>query len=525
MLYIKWPNHGFSDQERNGKLNLSSYILLSILIILLIIFGSIFFWFFYSESRKRKIQEIEKEAKQIRKQILTKGYREVNELKLEFQREQEKKTHELELKKLKFQSDLTSLNEKEKRLDIRQKRLDGYELALEKRSKEYDQKVSQVIETLENISGMSSKEAKELLMKQVKNRTQKEIGSYLKNIELDTHAKAKMISNNIIIGAMERYTSEIVNERTTNIVKLPNDEIKGRIIGREGRNMRALEQYGGVEVIIDETPGIVTISSFNPIRREIATKTLEKLLVDGRIQPNKIELELKKQEKELDNIIFEVGQKTVQELGILGMDIELVKLVGKLKYRTSYGQSVLIHSLEVAKIAGMIAVELGLNIFQAIRAGLLHDIGKAVDFEQEGTHVTLGAELARKYNEDEVVINTIESHHEDVPKNSAIAAIVSIADTISASRPGARNNTIDDFFKRMNQIETICNNIAGVDHTYAFQSGRQIRIIIDPNVVGDSDMNDLLLTVKNEISKNVVVPGEVTITAIREKRVITIINK
>lgn len=471
------------------------------------------------------ITKTEKEAKQIKKQVVAKGYREVNEIKLDFEHERDKTNHKLELEKEKLRNEENALNKKEKLLEIRQERLDGYELALEKRSKEYDQKTSEIISSLETISGMSREEARKKLMKQTELRHKKELNSYLKNVELETHTQAKEMATNIIVNAMERYATEIVNEKTTNIVKLPNDEIKGRVIGREGRNMRTFEQFGGVDILIDETPGIVTVSSFNPIRREITTKALEKLVADGRIQPARIEAELKRQEKEIESIIFETGQKTLQELGILDMEIPLVKLVGKLKYRTSYGQNALHHSLEVAKIAGAIASELGLDIALAVRAGLLHDIGKAVDFEEEGSHVTLGAEIARKYNEDEVVINAIEAHHEDVAKQSPIAAIVAVADSISASRPGARNNTSDDFYRRMTQIEKAGQEIPGVEKIYAFQSGRQIRVIVDPNIMGEHDMESLIQEVKSKILDNIIIPGEVTITIIRERRLVKVIKK
>lgn len=481
-------------------------------------------WLLWSKSRKRLIEQAKKEAKQTRKQVVAAGYREVSEMKHEFQKEYDQWKNQIKLEDQRLQAYDSLLEKNQSLSEIREKRLDGYEIALEKRNKEYEQKRNDLILMLEKISGMSQDEAKKALLDQIKMQSSQEINSYLKNAQLEAHAKAKTLATNIVVQAMESYATEIVNEKTANIIKLPNEEIKGRIIGKEGRNIKAFEQFGGVDILIDESPGIVTVSSFNPIRREIATRTLEKMLVDGRIQPSRIEQELNKQSIEMENIMLKTGEEVVYELGILDMDLELVKLVGKLKYRTSYGQSVLMHSIEVAKIAGAIAAELGLNVKQAIRAGLLHDIGKAVDFEQEGSHVMLGVEAAKKYGEDEVIVNAIAAHHEDVAKDSLIAAIVAIADAISASRPGGRNNTVADFFKRMKEIETICNEIPGVDKTYALQSGRQIRVIVDPNLVGDQDLTGLMEKVKTAITKNVVIPGEITITMIREVREVKLIK-
>lgn len=496
-------------------------VLLSVTLLISLIFCA---WLIFSKNRKTLIKASEKEAKIAKKTILANGYREINELKLEIQREREMKIHELDLEAMRIQGD-SALLEKEITLNkVKQQRLDAYEITLEKRNKEYDQKIDYIITGLEEISGISREEAKEALMEHVSFKIHKEVNSRIKNAELKAQNDAKVLANNIIIGAMEKYATEIVNEKTTNIVKLPSNDLKGRIIGKEGRNIKAFEQYGGVDIIIDENPEIVSISSFNPIRREIATRTLNKLLVDGRIQPAKIEKELLNQEMQLDDIILEEGTKVVNELEINDIDIEMIKLIGKLKYRTSYGQNVLLHSVEVAKIAGAIAAELGLNIKDAVRAGLLHDIGKVVDFEQDGNHVILGVNVARKFGENDVVINSIAAHHEDVAKETPIAAIVGIADSISAARPGARNNTLDDFFHRMKDIEEICNSIPGVDKAYALQSGRQIRVIVDPAVINDDDMLEIVQRIKEAIRTNVVIPGGITLTVIREKREIEIIK-
>ncbi|ATZ17436.1 ribonuclease Y [Williamsoniiplasma luminosum] len=499
-------------------------IIIGLLSFFLIVAIGLILWIYISKSRKKTLENIKKEAKQERKNIISNAYRDISEMKISFQREREVKIHEMELIKNRILLKEDVLDKDQEILKIRQARLDGYEIALEKRSQEYDFKISEVITSLEAISGYSKEEAKQYLIEQVKQRSKLEINTFLKNAKLEAYNKAKDVGANILVEAMEKFVTNVVNEKTTNLIRLPNDEIKGRIIGKDGRNIKAFEQFGGVDIIIDETPEVVTISSFNPIRREIATKTLEKLILDGRIQPSRIEQELLKQKEELDEIILETGQKTVQELGILDMDIELVKLIGRLKYRTSYGQNVLIHCIEVAKLSGSIAAELGLNIKDAIRGGLLHDIGKAVDFEIEGNHTTLGIEKATLYGENEVVINAIAAHHEEVPKTSLISAIVSIADSMSAARPGARNNSVDEFFKRMSTLEKVITKLTGVDKVYALQSGRQIRVIVDPNIVGDNDMANLIEEIREQIMNNVTIPGEITITIIRETREIKIIK-
>ncbi|WP_434342333.1 ribonuclease Y [Mycoplasma capricolum] len=489
-----------------------------IFFICFIICSSIALYLWKSKSRKRLVEQYTKEAKQAKKQILANGYKEISEAKMLFLKRSELEKNELDRVKEQLELRSNDLKRNQEIVESKSQRLDASLLDLEKRKFLLDKKEEYLIKVLEDASGLTKSQAKELLIKQVKNKSEKELISILKNAELQAHSNSKMIANNIIISAMERIKVELTSQRTTNIVKLPSDDLKGRIIGKDGRNMKAFEQIGGVDIVIDETPNTVVVSSFNPIRREIATRTLEQLIIDGRIQPVKIENELKKQEQELEYIIQETGLSTIKELNINDIDIELVKLIGKLKFRTSYGQNVLAHSIEVAKLSGAIASELGLDVEKAIRAGLLHDIGKAIDFEKQGSHVVLGAEIAKKYNEDPIVINCIESHHEDKEKESEIAAIVAIADSISASRPGARYNAIDEFILRMTEIEKIGNSIPGVAKTYALQSGRQIRLIVDPLVVSDLDLAMILEKMKEEIKNKVIIPGEITITVIRERK-------
>lgn len=397
------------------------------LTILSLILIGIILYLLISKSYRIKLEKVRKEIKLIRKELLNKTYNEINEKKHHFKQQNSQEIHQLQLERKQLELEKNLLRKNEIIFLDRQKKLDIYEDTLLKRSENYDKKLQILMDSLSNLSGLNQSEAKKILMDQVKKQLYKEMSSYVKNVELETAIRAQNIANSIIIEAMERYGTEIVIRKTSNIIKLPNDEIKGRIIGKEGRNLKAFEQFSGVDIIIDETPKIITLSCFNPLRREVATRTLQKLIYDGRIQPARIETELKNQEKALSAMILEHGHNALQELGITDMEIPLVRLLGKLNYRTSYGQNVLQHSLEVAKIAGTLAGELGLNAVQATRAGLLHDIGKAVDFEEEGSHVTLGVNVARKYNEDDVIINAIEAHHEDVPKESFIASLVAIA--------------------------------------------------------------------------------------------------
>ena len=347
----------------------------------------------------------------------------------------------------------------------------------------------------------------------------KEIANYIKEREteakLDVDAKAK----EMLVNSMEKYAADVTNEQTISVISLPNDEMKGRIIGREGRNVRTIESVTGVDLIIDDTPEAIVISSFDPLRREIARLTLEALIKDGRIHPARIEELYDKMSNEVNQKIKEYGKNTIYELGLSKMDPELIEIVGKLHFRTSYGQNALKHSKEVAYICGLLASELGENVNLAKRAGLLHDIGKAIDFEMEGSHVDIGVELAKKYNENKVVINAIASHHGDVPASSVIATIVSIADTISASRPGARNDSTENYFQRLEKIEEIGNEVEGVDKAYAIQAGRELRVVVKPEEVDDLMSYQIARSIRERIEAEVQYPGTVKVTVIRETRV------
>ena len=376
----------------------------------------------------------------------------------------------------------------------------------------------QQLEELERISGYSREQAKKEVMKTVEDKMAVEIATYIKEKEteakLDVDSKAK----NLLINSMEKYSADVTNEQTVSVITLPNDEMKGRIIGREGRNVRTIESVTGVDLIIDDTPEAIVISSFDPLRREIARLTLEGLIKDGRIHPARIEELYDKMCSEVKQKIREYGKEAVYELGLSKIDPDLVDIIGKLHFRTSYGQNALKHSIEVANISGLIAAELGENVNLAKRAGLLHDIGKAIDFEMEGSHVQIGVDLAKKYNENSVVINAVASHHGDEPATSVISTIVSIADTISASRPGARNDSTENYFQRLEQLEKIGNDIKGVDKSYAIQAGRELRVIVKPDEVDDLMSYQIAREIKNRIESEIQYPGTVKVTVIRETR-------
>ena len=383
---------------------------------------------------------------------------------------------------------------------------------------ELQERINSQIAVLEKVANMSESDAKAELMAAVEKKIQNEVAIYVREQEEEAKEKAQEIAREIIATAIQRYSQDEIIERSVSVVALPSEEMKGRIIGREGRNIRALETATGADLIIDDTPETITISCFNPIRREIARISLETLIRDGRIQPGRIEDVVKKVTKEIDQTIYKAGEEAIFKLQIGRMDKELIKLVGRLKYRYSYGQNGLSHSMEVAFIAGMMAAELGLNQNLAKRAGLLHDIGKAVDFEVEGTHVELGAKLAKRYGENEIVINAIESHHGDVPATNLIANLVAAADTLSAARPGARHEGIENYINRLEQLEKIASDFEGVEKSYAIQAGREVRIMVIPEKVDDNKCSLLAHDIKERIENELTYPGQIKVTVIREVR-------
>ena len=374
------------------------------------------------------------------------------------------------------------------------------------------------IALLEKISGFSKEKAREMVLKKVEEEMNREIAVYLKEREDEAKLEADRKAKEMIVSSMQRYSSDVTSEQTVSTVELPNDEMKGRIIGREGRNIRTIEAVTGVDLIIDDTPEVIVLSSFDPLRREIAKTTLETLIKDGRIHPARIEELYDKVCEDYKKIIREIGEEALFELGISKVDPEIVELVGKLAFRTSYGQDALAHSKEVAHLAGLMASELGENVSLAKRAGLLHDIGKAIDFEVEGSHVEIGADIAKKHGEDKVVINAIESHHGDKKAEYIISELVAIADALSAARPGARNDSLENYVKRLEELETIGNSIEGVEKTFAMQAGRELRVMVRPDQIDDLSSYKVAREIKDKIEETMQYPGTIKVVVIRETR-------
>ena len=411
----------------------------------------------------------------------------------------------------------------EKKADAIEKKeanLAAKEEALAKQREEISKLNEQRLQELERISGLTSEQAKEYLLKIVEDEVKHESAVMIKEMETRAKEEADKKAKEYVVNAIQKCAADHVSETTISVVQLPNDEMKGRIIGREGRNIRTLETMTGIDLIIDDTPEAVILSGFDPIRREVARIALEKLIVDGRIHPARIEEMVEKAQKEVEVMIKEEGEAATLEVGVHGIHPELVRLLGKMKFRTSYGQNALKHSIEVAQLSGLLAAEMGLDVRMAKRAGLLHDIGKAVDHEMEGSHVQLGAELCRKYKESATVINSVESHHGDVEAQSLIACIVQASDTISAARPGARRETLETYTSRLKQLEDITNNFKGVDKSFAIQAGREIRVMVVPEQISDSDMVLLARDISKKIESELEYPGQIKVNVIRESRVI-----
>ena len=447
----------------------------------------------------------------------------------EYKLEAEKEIKEQRLEVTKFENKLL---QREQNIDRRDIALQGKEDVLDDKAKQLEKKSEELgklkaqlqeqidakITELEKIAMMSANEAKVELFKQVENKMANEVTAFIKEQEDEAKSKASLYAKDIIAAAINRYSQEETIERTVNVVALPSEEMKGRIIGREGRNIKAIENATGAELIIDDTPEAITISCFDPIRREIARLSLETLIRDGRIQPGRIEEVVQKTKNELNEVIQKTGEDAIFELGLSRVNKEIVMMIGKLKYRTSYGQNALQHSLEVAHFAGMMAAELGLNQQLARRAGLLHDLGKAIDHEMEGSHVELGAKFAKKYGENATVVNAIESHHGDVEPASVISILVAAADTLSAARPGSRSETIENYIQRLEKLEEISKSFDGVDKVFAIQAGREVRIIVKPDKVDDLASHKLAREIRNKIESDLTYPGHIKVTVKREVR-------
>ena len=411
------------------------------------------------------------------------------------------------------------IQKRESNLDDREEKLSARLVEIQDEKSKVEEIKKEQLELLEKISGFSKEQAHDLVMKQVRENMSKEIAEYIHEREDEAKLEADKTARELIVSSMQRYASDIANDQTVTVVDLPNDEMKGRLIGREGRNIRTIEAITGVDLIIDDTPEAVVLSSFDPLRREIARVSLDTLIKDGRIHPTRIEEVYDKTCKDMKSKIIQYGQDAIFELGLTKFDSELLELVGKLHFRTSYGQNVLNHSIEVAQLAGLLAGELGEDVNIAKRAGLLHDIGKAIDHEVEGSHVDIGVDIAKKHHENDIVINSIASHHGDKEAKSVIAVLVAIADALSASRPGARNDSLENYIKRLEQLEEVGNDIAGVEKSYALQAGRELRVIVKPEDVDDDEVYKIAREVKEKIEANMKYPGTIKITVVRETRV------
>lgn len=471
------------------------------------------------------IEEAKKEAEKVKRNAILETKEEAHRLKLEAEKEYKEKKADLKESEERLFVRETNMDRRDAMLQNREQLLEEKENNLTNKQKDIQaeqEKVEELkkeqLELLEKIAGFSKNEARELVMKKVEEMMSLEVASYIKDQESEAKLEADKKSKSLLVSCMQKYAGDVANEQTVTVVTLPNDEMKGRIIGREGRNIRTIEAVTGVDLIIDDTPEALVLSSFDPLRREIARVTLETLIKDGRIHPTRIEELYDKTVKEMNVKIREFGEAAIFELGLTKLEPELVELIGKLHFRTSYGQNALQHSLEVAHLSGILASELGENVMLAKRAGLLHDIGKAIDHEVEGSHVELGVEIAKKYKENEVVTNAIASHHGDTEATTVISVIVAIADTLSASRPGARNDSLENYVKRLHDLEQVAAVIPGVDKSYAVQAGRELRVIVKPEEVDDLASYKIARDVKEKIEETMQYPGTIKITVIRETR-------
>nr|WP_288828151.1 ribonuclease Y [uncultured Clostridium sp.] len=471
------------------------------------------------EKSREIIDEALKTAETKKREALLEAKEESLKTKNELEKETRERRAELQRYERRVLSKEENLDKKSEVMEKREAGLAAREDALNKRNAEVESLYEKGIQELEKISGLTSEQAKEYLLKSVEDDVKHDTAKLIKELDNKAKEEAEKKAREYVVTAIQRCAADHVAETTVSVVQLPNDEMKGRIIGREGRNIRTLETLTGVELIIDDTPEAVVLSGFDPVRREVARIALERLIVDGRIHPARIEEMVEKAQKEVETNMREEGEAAALEVGIHGLHPELIRLLGKLRYRTSYGQNALKHSIEVAQLSGLLAGEIGLDIRMAKRAGLLHDIGKAVDHEMEGSHIQLGVELCKKYKESAIVLNTVESHHGDVEPQSLIACIVQAADTISAARPGARRETLETYTNRLKQLEDITNSFKGVDKSFAIQAGREVRIMVVPDQINDDDMVLLARDVSKKIEDSLEYPGQIKVNVIRESRV------
>ena len=484
-----------------------------------------------NKSKEKKsdniLEKARKEAEKYKRDSILELKEEQFKIKQDFEKELKEKKEEAKDLEERMQARENSIDRRDQILNDRENLLSEKENSITERQKEIqklEDKANEIIKEelsrLEEISGLTKEEAKKRIMSRVEETMTKEIAAYIKDREAEAKLDVDKKAKDMLVSSMQKYSADVTNEITVSVINLPNDDMKGRIIGREGRNIRTIEAVTGVDLIIDDTPEAIVVSSFDPLRREIAKVTIENLIKDGRIHPGRIEEIYDKTCEEYKKLIIEKGEEAVFKLGLGKMDPELIMTIGRLYFRTSYGQNVLQHSIEVANLAGIMAGEIGENVALAKRAGLLHDIGKAIDFEVEGSHVDIGADLARKYDEDEVVLNTIMSHHGDCEPTSIIAELVAIADSISASRPGARNDSLENYVKRLQQLESIANDFNGIEKSYAVQAGRELRVIVKPEEIDELSSVKLARDIKNKIEEELQYPGTIKVVLIRETRVI-----
>ncbi len=472
------------------------------------------------EAVNRMLEDAQKRAEEIRKEKVLEAKEEVFKLKSEGERELRERRNDLQRSERRILQKEETLDKKQDGLEQRELHLNKREGEIEAKASEIDELHNRQLKELETISGLSMDAAKEILLGNVEREARHEAALLLREIEAKTKEEADKRARNIVSLAIQRCAADHVAEATVSVVPLPNDEMKGRIIGREGRNIRALETATGVDLIIDDTPEAVILSGFDPVRREVARIALEKLILDGRIHPARIEEMVDKAKREVDNQIREAGEQAVLDVDVHGLHHEIVRLLGRLKYRTSYGQNVLKHSIEVSHLAGVMAAELGANVALAKRGGLLHDIGKAIDHEVEGPHVQIGADVAKKYRENNAVIHCIMAHHGDVEAQTVEAVLVQAADAISAARPGARRETLESYIKRLQKLEEIANSFEGVDTSFAIQAGREVRIIVKPEFVNDADTIVMAKDIAKRIEAELEYPGQIKVNVIRETRTV-----
>ncbi|HDI78942.1 MAG TPA: ribonuclease Y [Desulfobacteraceae bacterium] len=479
------------------------------------------------EYSKKLINDAHREAKNIKKEAMIKAKDTLYQMKLEFERETRETREQLQAQERRLFHKQEALDrkielyeQKGRGLKEKEKNLERIESELIQKQDEYERLIEERKKELERVAGISREEAKQLLIESMESEARHEAIKLIKKIETEARESAKQKAEEIIALAIQRYAGEYVSEKTVAVVNLPNEEMKGRIVGREGRNIRAIEAATGVDLIIDDTPEAVIVSAFNPIRREVAKIALQRLIDDGRIHPARIEEMVEKVREEIEQSIKEAGEQAAFDVGVHGIHPELIKLLGRLKYRSSYAQNVLQHSKEVSFLCGIMAAELGLNVKRAKRAGLLHDIGKAVDHEVEGPHALIGADLAKKFGESNEVVHAIAAHHEEVQPETALAVIVQAADSLSGARPGARQEMLASYVKRLEELENIANSFKGVTKSFAIQAGREIRVMVAEDLVDDDKTYMLCKEIAKRIEKELTYPGQIKVTVIRETRAV-----